>query len=222
MSHSSSRTRLPALLPQAMAPGMLTSRCDFPLQDLPETVLKKRQAPHLAQKSSRQLAPCPRPCCAAPFVTQPVLISSPHIHQVPLSQSRFCRHKQHQTDFPYYARSSCFLSAPDLSHSLPPSLLQAHIFSLPPASTVRSCGRWTQPARLQHLLRQQVLLSCFPTLGGQEAAGVLASADHLAGTHGRAGKAGQQGRASRHCTISIRCNRQRVHINELEVHLGSN
>lgn len=78
MSRSASGSRLPDLLHQATAPGVLTSCCDFPLQDLPETVLKKTQAPHLAQKSSRQLAPCLRPCCAAPFVMWPVLISPPH------------------------------------------------------------------------------------------------------------------------------------------------
>lgn len=78
MSRSAASSRLPDLLHQATAPGVLTSCCDFPLQDLPETVLKKTQAPQLAQKSSRQLAPCLRPCCAAPFVMWPVLISPPH------------------------------------------------------------------------------------------------------------------------------------------------
>lgn len=77
MSRLASGSRLPDLLHQAIAPEVLTSCCDFPLQDLPETVLKKRQAPHLAQKSSRQLTPCLRQCCSEQFMW-PVLISLPH------------------------------------------------------------------------------------------------------------------------------------------------
>lgn len=78
MSRLTFRSHLPDLLRQAIAPGVLTLCCDIPLQALPETVLKKRQAPHLVQKSSRQLAPCLRLCCSALFVMCLVLISPSH------------------------------------------------------------------------------------------------------------------------------------------------
>lgn len=78
---SASRSCLLDLLHQAIAPAILTSCCDFPLRDLPESA-EKRQAPHLAQKSSRQLAPCLHPYCAAGYVAPSHL---PPIRQVLLS-----------------------------------------------------------------------------------------------------------------------------------------
>lgn len=75
-----------------------------------------------------------------------------------------------KTGFPHYTHSSHFLSGPALFRSLPLSLLQANISSLPLAGTVCSRRRGMLPAQLWRRLRQQAFLSC-PKNGGQEETG---------------------------------------------------
>lgn len=187
MSGSALGSRLPDLLHQATAPGLLTSCCDFPLQDLPETVLKKRQAPHSAQKSSRQLAPCLHPCCAVCYVACPHL--SPH----PASPTLQILLSAQQASPNRFSLLHLLFAFPlcTSSFSQPPTPPPADTF--PSHHWHSSCGRWTLPAQLGS--------SCFPPLpktGGGRQRGPLPPADHPLGTLIRAEKAGQKGRASGH------------------------
>lgn len=100
--------------------------------------VKKRQAPHLAQKSSRQLAPCLHPCCAVRYVTP--FHHSPTPSTKPRSLNPALVAASNKTGFPDYTHSSHFLSGPALFHSLPLSLLQTNILSLPLAGAVCSCS----------------------------------------------------------------------------------
>lgn len=179
-------SRLPDLLHQATVPGLLTSCCDFPLQDLPETVLKKRQAPHSAQKSSRQLAPCPHPYCA-------VYVACLHLSPHPPSPTLQIPLLAQQASPNRFSLLHLLFAFPLCTSSLsqPPTPPPADIF--PSHHWHSSCGRWTLLAQLGS--------SCFPPLpktwGGRQR-GPLPPANHPLSTQSRARKTGQKGRASGH------------------------
>lgn len=193
---SASRSCLPDLLYQAIAPGVLTPCCDFPLQDLSETVLKKRQAPHLAQKSSRQLAPCLRPCCAAPFVMWPLLISPPSSTKSYSPNPALIATSNTKQIFPITlalrvsSLHQIFFTA---SHS--PSCRLTFYPSHPPAPFVHAGGGCCRLG----CSTCSTTRSCSPPspeMEGRKQWGSLPPADHLEGTDGRVGRAGQKGRAS--------------------------
>lgn len=198
MSRSASGSRLPDLLHQAIAPGVLTSCCHFPLQDLPETVLKKRQAPHLAQKSSRQLAPCLRPCCAVPFVMWPVLISPPLSTKSYSPNPALVATSNTKQIFPITltlrisSLHQIFFTA-----SPSPSCRLTFYPSHPPAAFVRAGGGRCRLGCSTCSTSRSCSLPSQETEGGRQQ-GSLPPTDHLEGTHGRVGKAGQKGRASGH------------------------
>lgn len=56
-SRPASRSRLLDLLHQAIAPAVLTSCCDFPLQDLPETVLRRGRHHTQHKRAAHSLLP---------------------------------------------------------------------------------------------------------------------------------------------------------------------
>lgn len=215
-SRPASRSRLLDLLHQAIAPAVLTSCCDFPLQDLPETVLRRGRHHTQHKRAADSLLPAYIRAALCCYVARSHL-SPPSTKSSSLNLALVAA--SNKTGFPDYTHSPHFLSGPALFHSLPLSLLQTNILSLPLAGTVCSCRRGTLPAQLW---RQQVLLSPSQKMQGGNKHGSLPSTNHLEGTHSTVRKAGQKGRASGRWATAIWCDGQCGDINEPEMHLGDN